>query len=358
MRAVLCGYYGQGNGGDEALLATLLQMLPDHVTPIVLSGNPRETETRYGVEAQDRKSKRALLQVIRSADAFIFGGGSLVQDVTSPMSAIYYCGLMITAQRLGLRTLAWGQGIGPLHRAPLLWLAKQTFQQCDIISVRDGASAQLLNDWQIPCLLAPDPVWALEAISATDRTHNLSDDPSHDLSDLPEPRVSISLRPHASLTADRLHLLATALAQLQQKTGASIVLLPFQNSQDLPIAHRIAPYLLGPHRIVSCDDPRRLKGLFQQVSLAISMRLHGLIMAASEGCRTTALSYDPKVTQLMAETQIPGWELAAIPTDPAVISQTWADLLTGGVPFSTHQIQSLRDRAWMHRDVLCNGLMP
>jgi polysaccharide pyruvyl transferase CsaB len=349
MRAVLCGYYGQGNGGDEALLATLLQMLPDHVTPIVLSGNPRETESRYGVEAQDRKSKRALLQVIRSADAFIFGGGSLVQDVTSPMSAIYYCGLMITAQRLGLRTLAWGQGIGPLRRAPLRWLAKQTFQQCDITSVRDGASAQLLNDWQIPCLLAPDPVWALEAIPAADLT---------DLSDLPEPRVSISLRPHASLTDDRLHLLATAIAQLQQKTGASIVLLPFQASQDLPIAKRIAPYLSGPHRIVSCDDPRRLKGLFQQVSLAISMRLHGLIMAASEGCRTTALSYDPKVSQLMAETQIPGWELAAIPTDPTAISQAWADLLVGGIPFSTHQIQSLRDRAWMHRDVLCNGLIP
>ncbi|HBE52705.1 MAG TPA: polysaccharide pyruvyl transferase CsaB, partial [Cyanobacteria bacterium UBA11369] len=38
MRAVLCGYYGKGNGGDEALLAALLQMLPEEVTPIVLSG--------------------------------------------------------------------------------------------------------------------------------------------------------------------------------------------------------------------------------------------------------------------------------------------------------------------------------
>ncbi|PZV13958.1 MAG: polysaccharide pyruvyl transferase CsaB, partial [Leptolyngbya sp.] len=34
MRAVLCGYYGLGNGGDEALLATLLQMLPPSVTPV------------------------------------------------------------------------------------------------------------------------------------------------------------------------------------------------------------------------------------------------------------------------------------------------------------------------------------
>ena len=27
MRAVLCGYYGMGNGGDEALLASLLMPL-------------------------------------------------------------------------------------------------------------------------------------------------------------------------------------------------------------------------------------------------------------------------------------------------------------------------------------------
>ncbi|NEO59977.1 MAG: polysaccharide pyruvyl transferase CsaB, partial [Moorea sp. SIO4G2] len=35
VKAVLCGYYGKGNGGDEALLASLLQMLPKSVKPIV-----------------------------------------------------------------------------------------------------------------------------------------------------------------------------------------------------------------------------------------------------------------------------------------------------------------------------------
>ncbi len=116
MRAVLCGYYGMGNGGDEALLATLLQMLPTHVKPIVLSGNPDETSDRYGVETCPRKSFQ-VLQVLRRSDAFIWGGGSLMQDATSVLNPFYYGGLMGLAQQLGLKTIAWAQGIGPLQRS-------------------------------------------------------------------------------------------------------------------------------------------------------------------------------------------------------------------------------------------------
>ena len=80
MRAILCGYYGKGNGGDEALLASLLQMLPDGVTPIVLSGNPVETNQRYGVAARDRMNAFQVLETLRTSDALIWGGGSLIQD--------------------------------------------------------------------------------------------------------------------------------------------------------------------------------------------------------------------------------------------------------------------------------------
>jgi len=40
----------------RALLASLLQMLPADVTPLVLSGNPEETRDRYGVETCDRQA--------------------------------------------------------------------------------------------------------------------------------------------------------------------------------------------------------------------------------------------------------------------------------------------------------------
>jgi polysaccharide pyruvyl transferase WcaK-like protein len=73
MKAVLCGYYGMGNGGDEALLATLLQMLPQTVQPLVLSGNPRETSERYGVVALARKHPGAILAALGQAKVLIWG---------------------------------------------------------------------------------------------------------------------------------------------------------------------------------------------------------------------------------------------------------------------------------------------
>jgi polysaccharide pyruvyl transferase CsaB len=340
MRALLSGYYGKGNGGDEALLATLLQMLPPHVTPVVLSGNPQETRDRYGVESYHRMAILPVLQALRSSDALIWGGGSLIQDVTSTISPFYYGGLMALAQIMGLKTVAWAQGIGPLKRSPTRWLARQNFTGCTKVSVRDRSSAALLADWQIPCLLAPDPVWALES------------KPVPGLGKLPAPRVAVTFRNHPQLTAARLANLTRALVDFQKATQAFILLLPFQKSEDLAIAEAIQPQLKDVSKILILEDPQLLKGVYQGVEMAIGMRLHSLIMAASEGCRCFALSYDPKVNRLMEELAIPGWDLVNLPDDPNVISTTWMEHYANGDPLSSEQIQSLVDRAFMHRDIL------
>ncbi len=340
IRAVLCGYYGKGNGGDEALLATLLQMLPDCVEPIVLSGNPKATSDRYGVETCDRISFFPVLKTLQQSDAFIWGGGSLIQDATSNISPLYYGGLMALAQRLGLKTIAWAQGIGPLKQPWTRWLAKKTFASCSAVSVRDRASAALVADWHNSYLLAPDPVWAMDAGTVPG------------LWDLPAPRVAVTLRSHPQLTAERLENFTRALIDFQTATQTCILLVPFQLSQDLAIAQAIQPQLPGASKILYLEDPRALKGLFRGVEMAIGMRLHSLIMAAAERCRCFAISYDPKVSQLMAELAMPGWDLDNLPDDPNLISQTWLEYYANGDPLTPDQILSFVDRALMHRDLL------
>ncbi|WP_448600813.1 polysaccharide pyruvyl transferase CsaB [Thermoleptolyngbya sp.] len=344
MRAVLCGYYGKGNGGDEALLATLLQMLPPQVTPLVLSGNPAETAARFGVEACDRMNAATVLQALRRSDAFIWGGGSLMQDATSAVNPWYYGGLMLTAQRLGLKTIAWAQGVGPLHRAASRWLARRAFAGCQGVSVRDRPSAELLTAWGIPVTLAPDPVWALQGR------------PVPGLWELPAPRVAVALRPHAALTEARLHTLGRALAMFQQATQTHVLLVPFQPAQDGAIAQTLHTYLPHHSTVLTLTDPLQLAGLFQGVELAIAMRLHGLIMAAAHQCRCFAISYDPKVSRLMDEYQLPGWELAQIPDDATTISHAWIDLYANGDPLSADQLAAIGDRAAIHRDLLAQLL--
>jgi polysaccharide pyruvyl transferase CsaB len=260
-QVVLSGYYGYGNGGDEALLATLLQMLPPQVAPLVLSADPELTTQQHGVLACDRNSPAAVWQALQSSNGFIWGGGSLIQDATSALSPLYYTGWMAVAQRLGLKTIAWGQGIGPLKRRTTQWLAKTSFQGCTAVSVRDSASAQLLEQWKIAGTLAPDPVWALESVMLPE------------LADLPTPRAAVVLRSHSQLTSERLHNLTQALQQFQQATQAFILLLPFQASQDLAIAQTLQAQLPTVSKILQVSDPRQLKGVFQGVELAIAMRL-------------------------------------------------------------------------------------
>jgi len=340
MRAILCGYYGMGNGGDEALLASLLQMLPVHVTPLVLSGNPQQTRDRYGVEAINRKDIGELWRALRRSQALIWGGGSLMQDATSFASPLYYAGLMKLAQMMGLTTIAWAQGIGPLHRPLTRWLTRHIFCRCTVVSVRDRASAALLDSWKIPFRLAPDPVWALAST------------PVPGLWDLPAPRVAISLRTHRHLTPARLDTLIQAFVDFQQATQTCILLLPFQATQDRAIAEAIQPHLPGASHILQLEDPRQLKGVFRGVEMAISMRLHGVIMAAAEECRCFALSYDPKVSQLMQEIAIPGWELSHLPTDAPTICHTWLEHYAHGDRLSPTQVRALIDRALLHQEVL------
>ncbi|AFY74990.1 polysaccharide pyruvyl transferase CsaB [Synechococcus sp. PCC 7502] len=343
MRAVLCGYYGMGNGGDEALLSALLQMLPAQIQPVVLSANPKATENLHQVQASDRRSVISIIKTLKQSDIFIWGGGSLMQDATSFRNPIYYGGLMGLAQGMGLKTVAWAQGIGPLNRNLTRWITKKAFAKCDRVSVRDSGSAQLLANWQIKSVIAPDPVWALKSESLLGLWTKHA------------PRIAIMLRSHPQLTTNRITCLITAIKNLQKSTGAYILLIPFQPSHDRDIAKRIH-WSLGENAnlsaVITETNPRLLKGIFKGVEMAIAMRYHGLIMAASEGCKCSAISYDPKVSRLMSDLNISGWELENLPTDPQEISNQWLEQFANGDPLSNDQISSLVDRALIHQELL------
>ncbi|AFY59365.1 polysaccharide pyruvyl transferase CsaB [Synechococcus sp. PCC 6312] len=335
---LLCGYYGFGNGGDEALLAVLLQLLPVDVTPIVLSANVSETQALHRVMAVNRQQFGQLLQTIRQCQGFIWGGGSLMQDSTSVISPLYYGGLMLWAQIWGLKTVAWAQGIGPLTRPFSQWWTAWLFSRCSVVTVRDSQSAAWLQKRQISYSQAPDPVWALTTIAYAE--------------ELPDQRVAICLRPHASLTPRGLSLLTAALVDFQKATDTFIVLIPFQKSKDVPLATLLQAHLPKVSKTVYLENPRQLKGFFETVEMTIAMRLHALIMAAAAGSKCFALSYDPKVQALAKELTLPHWILPDLPNTASEMTQAWLDLYTHGQALSPKRIQGICQATQAHQNAL------
>lgn len=90
--------------------------------------------------------------------------------------------------------------------------------------------------------------------------------------------------------------------------------------------------------------------------MAIGMRYHSLIMAASEECRCFALSYDPKVSQLMDELEMPGYLLSELPEDPYLISKTWIEHYANGDALSAERIKFIVGRSLFHKEVLQTAL--
>lgn len=358
MRALIVGYYGYGNAGDEALLHCLLQQLPADIEPVVLSQDPVATARTYaefGIQSCSRRDGLKLWQQAQNVDALIWGGGGLIQDATSWRSPLYYLGLMGLAQSKGSRTVAWAQGIGPLQRNWIQFLARRGFGGCSGVSVRDVGSAALLQNWGIPYLLAPDPVWALDPqpLEWGQAGADLELAPS---------RIAVVLRDHPQLTPERVGVLTQALAQLQQLTGSQILLLPFQlgaDPQDPSADQRLALTMaadLSQAHVLPIADPQRLRGLFEGVSWALVMRFHGLVMAAAAGCRCFGLSYDPKVSFLLAELGFPGWRLPEIPADPDQIVPVWLEHFQRGPHLSLDQRSQWRERAGQHRQILAQAL--
>ncbi len=289
MRVVISGYYGFGNLGDEAVLAAMLAALrprlPD-ASFVVLSGNPDATARLHAVRGVPRLGVAAL-RALSGADLFISGGGSLIQDVTSARSPLYYLGVLRTGSALARRTMMYAQGVGPIGRAVIRRLTKWACDRVDLLTVRDEDSRELLRACGIrhPIELVADPVFALPA-APPDRAAAL-------LGSSTVPRLGVALRPW---TGDDIDPLLRGLRAFRDRIGGDVVALVFQPGQDGALADRVAREVGA--RIIGDVTPQEMLAVIGQLDLVIGVRLHALICAAAAGVPALAVSYDPKVDAL------------------------------------------------------------
>ncbi len=315
---LLAGYYGFGNTGDEAILEAILAGLarraPD-ARAVVISGDPKDTEDRHGVEAVPWRDLPGIARSVRASDLVIVGGGGLFQDhwgvdastmlTPNHYGISFYAGPAILAALSGRPLALLGLGFGPLASDEARRIVRGVCEAASYLSVRDAASRDLLVESGVDAgriVLSADAAFSLppeELFSAAG--------PGPDLR---APVLGVVLRPWA-LRVDSAGWeaeVAGALDRFLEKTGGSVVFVPFQKSERLDeddgaVASRVLGRLRHADRARALPEPgtpRETARLLARCDLVLAMRLHAAIFAVSSSIPVVAIAYDPKVRSLMA----------------------------------------------------------
>ncbi|GAB5601835.1 polysaccharide pyruvyl transferase CsaB [Thermus sp. FJN-A] len=305
----VAGYYGFKNAGDEAILEAIARELKARGHRVLaLSGDPRRTAGEHGIRAANRLNPLALLQ----ADLWLLGGGGLLQDATSSLSLLYYLSVLRLARFFRKRVVVFNQSLGPLSP----WGERQVQRALrDVpLILRDQDSLDYARRLGLPATLGADPALLLTP-PPVKREEDLV---------LVIPRAGVGQEALKNLYITANHLV---------HEGKQVLVLLLQPGYDDEVAEVF--YL---HRIEKTSDPRRVLYLAAQAGYVISMRLHGLILAAAAGTPFAALSYDPKVAAFAKEA---GAYFQELPGDPIKLSKA---AMYGRIP-DWEKVAALKERA-------------
>lgn len=296
---VVCGAYGKGNSGDNAILNAIVEQLHriDPDLPIcALSRKPDETRLCAKVDAVYTFNILRIARRLRRSKLYLSGGGTLMQDATSTRSLLYYLFSIRQAKRAGCRVMLYGCGIGPIDRPRNRRRTARTLERCaDVISVRDRYSLE-----------------TLKALGVTGPETHLNADPAL-LIDPPSSNELNNYLRHCGLTRDGRYLLlavrpwpdfeekldvfAAAAEYAAREYGLTPVLYAMEPQRDAAACRQVAERLSVPHLCLNAGtDGAEVLALIRRMALVISMRLHTLIFAAGQGVPMIGIVYDPKVS--------------------------------------------------------------
>lgn len=302
---LICGAYGKGNAGDDAILCAMVEALraQDPDLPLyATSRTPARTARETGVGSVYTFHPWKLRRRMKRCALYLSGGGSLIQDATSSRSLWYYLNSLRTAKRLGCRVMMFGCGVGPVRKPANRRRAADTISRfVDRITLRDAASArelEALGVREVPVritadmafLVPPAPEGRVAAFCRANSRRPFS---------LEERLLILAPRPWSG---SRAHAAAFAAAAVhaQKERGLLPVLLAMEPAKDLQICEEIAA--LAEAGGVICplveapEDASLVVGLIRQADAVLGMRLHSLIFAAAQGTPFAGVAYDPKVT--------------------------------------------------------------
>lgn len=294
---LICGAYGMGNAGDEAILDAILAEMRsiDADMPLtVMTRAPEETALKHHVKAMHTFNLPGFLRAMRRSALYINGGGSLIQDVTSSRSLWYYLYSLRAAKKRGCKVLMYGCGIGPVSR-----------------DINRFASAKILNRYVDAITLREEhSLRELESFGVTGPEIEVASDPALFITPAPEREID-TLMERYGLEKDgkyicfclrnwqgygeKARIFGRAAAYAMARHGLRPVFLSVNFRQDGSASTLAAAGVEDAVIIDEVMSTSMTVGLISRMSAVVSMRLHALIFAASQSVPVAGISYDPKV---------------------------------------------------------------
>ncbi|MDR0931208.1 MAG: polysaccharide pyruvyl transferase family protein, partial [Clostridiales bacterium] len=167
-KMLISGYYGHKNAGDDSILNAMLKTLDDNGLGgnlCVLSHTPYDTQKAYGVMAINRFNPCKIIAKMKSYNGLISGGGSILQDVTSTKSLLYYLKIIQMAKHYGMKVFVYANGIGPIYNPKNIKKTLQTLEHVDKITLREENS---LNELRVMGMDTKNVVVTADPVFVTD----------------------------------------------------------------------------------------------------------------------------------------------------------------------------------------------
>jgi polysaccharide pyruvyl transferase CsaB len=370
-RALICGYYGHYNLGDEAMLAGMLSQLRQwrpELSYTVYSNHPDDTQQRHGVNTLCNTPPRRRIerwqrqwqpaQAMLTHRYFVLGGGDLLRDGTEQSVASVWLEPLRQAIALRRKTLVWGVSVGKLWRDETKRQIRQVLNQTDLVVVRDRNSQT-----QLQTLGIERPIHVMHDLALLGPSPQPFSPPSSSPSNRPI-KIGISFRALTNRNAqtnaqtnaaDAFAAFAQAMAQiidtLIDTYQAEIHLLPLQSfPADYRQRHRpteddyidmlalqqqcrhgsriqIQPYFASLHDFYQT---------LSQYDVILGTRLHALILAAGLGIPMIAAAYDPKVSSFMNEIGQQAYSIDLESFTPEAVLAKLSTLLADSVIAQNH----------------------
>lgn len=299
---LMSGYYGFDNSGDDAILKAIIKdirAMDDSVDIVVLSKDPAKTKSMYNVKAVDRFNLREVIKAIKDTSLLINGGGSLLQDITSTRSLLYYLALMMLAKLFRKPVMVYANGIGPIKRKFNRYLTRLILNRVDLITLRDEDSREYLRKMKVEnanILVTADPVFTLEA--ADER--RIGEIFQREGIQQHGKFIGISIRKW-KLANNLVEVVSKTIDTIIERYGVGVILIPMHYPEDLDISLELLDRVKSPNAYVLRDkySVEEIMGVISKLDLIVAMRLHSLIYAAGQEVPMVGLVYDPKVEGIL-----------------------------------------------------------